>query len=169
MPSLKWLDGERAKFEATLFEGDFSFYVDAALLDQCRTRGATMSNAEWKRIFDEGGFVAQLGIAYGPREMALAYLSELVKKYPDSYFSWAGALARFELDVFPLVLEQARAHPEKALDDLAPIDAPEIAEIVEKVLASKAGSNSKVKRKAKSWLARHRPDAKKIKRAASPR
>ena len=169
MPTLTWNEGERAKFQATSFEGDFSFYVDAKLLERCREHAATMSKEEWQKIFDEGGYVAELGVAYGPRDMALAYLESLVAQYPDSYFPWAGALARFELEVYPLVLAQARAHPEKALDDLAPIDAPEIAEIVEKLVSN---PSSKVRSKAKSWLARHRPNAgtkPKLKRGASRR
>lgn len=154
--SVRWAAGEHEAFAASFFDGDFWFYVPNEALADYQRRAPTMSPDEWQAIFSKGGFVAQVGLAYAPRALAFAHFEHELKQYPDHYLRVAGLLARFGVDAVPLVLAQLPQHAVRALNDLAPIDAAEVAPVLAAVLVS--NENSKTKQKAERWLERH-PEA----------
>ncbi len=165
MDTLAWLDGEQARFRASLTPDEMSYYVDAAVIAPYRKAPATISGPRWRKLIAEGGYYINVLIENGPPAIALEAIAGRLDDSPDTIWPLGGALAVLGEPAIPTAirtLERAVSNIgngvyakqiETAIADVQPIRSTRIAELLLDVLASKA--KPKVKASARAWLVRH--------------
>lgn len=164
--TLVWQDGEKEAFEASLFGGDFSYFVSEEELADYRRRAPTMSREEWEEVFAKDGFYMNVCTRLAPKELVLALFLRFVETDVKSYYPMGGVLAVLGVDALPIMtplLERAVAHIGKgvyskqiegALRDIQPIASVAFVPLVARVLTAKQ-AKPKVKAAAVAWLKRH--------------
>lgn len=164
-PMIVWLEGEQEKFRSGLFPDDMSYYVDKDVVDKCRDAPGSMTTEAWRALPAKGGYYLNLLVGYGPRDLAVEAVAQMLDEYPDTIWPFHGMLAVLGEDMIPTAirtLERAVSHIGQgvyanqiqiALHDIAPVRSARVAELAIEVLASTA--KPKVKALAKAWLVRH--------------
>jgi hypothetical protein len=164
--ALRWLDGEREAFRGELFPDDMRYYVEDDVIARYRDDPSAVTEEAWEALFARGGYHVNVGVAFAPAAHALAALEARSAAAPDTYWPMKGALAVLGDALIPLAVRLVKLavsnigngvysqQINRALVDMAPLEAPELVEPILGVLSSKA--NGKAKASAKAWLVRHR-------------
>lgn len=164
--TLEWQSGEKEACEASLFGGDFPYFVTDEELADYRKRASSMTRDEWKAVFDKGGFYMHVCVGLAPKEVALELYERLVKEDPKTYYPMGAVLAVLGAGAVPVMMrfmERAVAHIgegvyssqiEGAVRDIQPVAAPALVPLVARVLTAKKAKRN-VKASAAAWLRRH--------------
>jgi hypothetical protein len=167
--TLRWSDGELESFRAKLLPEDVRYYVSEETMAPYRDAPSSISHAQWKELFAKGGYHVNVVVAFGPPALALEELERRLDQDADTFWPVDGVLATLGEAAIPLAIRSMKRavgnigngvygnQIERALDDIAPIDAAELVDLVAGVLATAA--STKAKRKAKAWLVRHHTTA----------
>lgn len=170
--TLRWSDGERERFRTNLLPDEARYYVTEDMLATYRDASRSVSPAQWTKLFEKGGYHANVVVAYGPPALALAQLERRLDKDTETFWPFDGVLATLGDAAIPLAIRSVKRAAgnignaiygkqiQRALDDIAPVDAAELVEVMARVLTSKAGA--KAKDKAKAWLVRHHATARPV-------
>lgn len=151
-PSLVWEPGERERFAredwdpADLEPGG---YLETLQKGKWAPPGpfTEWTESQWNALTTD--WEHHFKVVHAPEEISFA-AARWWAEHPKYYCPLPLAVVRHGLRMLPLVVEQARRHPAKAVAHLGPFDAAELAPIVASV-----GHIKKVKPAMEVWLTRH--------------
>jgi branched-subunit amino acid transport protein len=150
--SLVWEEGEKERF--ALHDWDPEALEPGGYLEELQKGKwappgpfTKWTEAQWNALTTD--WEHHFKVVHAPEKISFA-AAKWWAEHPKYYCPLPLAVVRYGMRMLPLVVEQAKRFPDKAVEHLGPFDAAELAPIVASVVHIK-----KVKSTTEGWLLRH--------------